>query len=49
MNEKLAEAIVKLNIEARKLQEISAAHNKETEIKNKLIEIMLIVCKGLEK
>jgi hypothetical protein len=31
MNEKLAEAIVKLNIEARKLQEISASHNKETD------------------
>jgi hypothetical protein len=49
MNEKLAEVIVKLNIEARKLQEISAANEKDSEIHKKLIEIMLIACKGLEE
>ena len=49
MNERLSEAIVKLNIEARKLQEISAASEQDSEIHKKLIEIMLIACKGLEE
>ena len=48
MNEHLAETIVLLNIESRKLQELSAASNQEVQIKKKLIEIMLIACKGLE-
>jgi len=49
MTEKLAETIVLLNIESRKLQEISAASGRETQIQRKLIEIMLIACKGLEE
>ena len=49
VNERLAEAIVKLNLEARKLQELSAASNKDPEIQKKLIEIMLIACRGLEE
>jgi hypothetical protein len=49
MNERLAEAIVRLNIEARSLQELSASSNMEVEIQKKLIEIMLIACKGLEE
>jgi hypothetical protein len=49
MNDKLAEAIVLLNIESRKLQELSAASNQEAQIKKKLIEIMLIACNGLEQ
>lgn len=49
MNERLSEAIVKLNIEARKLQELSAASGKDAEIQKKLVEIMLIACKGLEE
>jgi len=49
MNDKLSEAIVLLNIEARKLQELSASSNQEAQIKNKFIEIMLIACNGLEQ
>jgi hypothetical protein len=49
MNEKLSEAIVLLNIESRKLQELSAASNQEAQIKKKLIEIMIIACDGLEQ
>jgi len=49
MNDKLSEAIVLLNIEARKLQDLSASSNQEAQIKNKLIEIMLIACNGLEQ
>ena len=49
MNEHLSETIVLLNIESRKLQDISAASNQEVQIKKKLIEIMLIACKGLEQ
>jgi hypothetical protein len=49
MNDTLAEAIVLLNIESRKLQELSAASGQEAQIKNKFIEIMLIACNGLEQ
>jgi hypothetical protein len=49
MNVELSEAIVLLNIESRKLQELSAASDQEDQIKKKLIEIMLIACKGLEQ
>jgi len=49
MNEDLAESIVQLKIESIKLQEISASSNMEAEIQKKLIEIMLIACKGLEQ
>jgi len=49
MNVELAESIVLLNIESRKLQELSAASGQEAQIKKKLIEIMVIACKGLEQ
>ena len=49
MNVELAETIVLLNIESRKLQELSAASGQEAQIKKKLIEIMVIARKGLEQ
>jgi hypothetical protein len=49
MNEHLAEAIANLNIESRKLQELSASSGMEEEIKQKLIEMILIAYRGLEQ
>ena len=49
MNEHLAEAIVNLNIESRKLQELSAPTGMEEAIKQKLIEMILIAYRGLEQ
>ena len=49
MNEHLAEAIVNLNIESRKLQELSAPSGMEEAIKKKLIDMILIAYRGLEQ